>query len=341
MDLTDLGLTRHFRSQLTSGDDDTVGRVGEVHRDRIVVRTSGKDIALTLRSGRTTGEVAVGDWVTFDAESSTLRDVLERRTSLGRRAAGSGSGEQLIAANVDTMFIVTSCNADFNLARLERYLTLAATGGIMPVIVLTKADLVDDADDYRRKVERLSPIVTAVTVNALDVESLDQLGSWLRGGDTGVLVGSSGVGKSTILNALTGAELTTRSIREDDAKGRHTTTSRALKQTRTGGWLIDTPGIRQLALFDSADAIDEVFTDVSELLENCRFSDCSHETEPGCAVRAAIENGLLEPDRLRRWRKLHLEDRYSVETAEEKRTRQKAFSKQVRSAIDGRRGSKR
>ena len=339
--LKDLGWSRHFQTQTEADDTASYGRVGEVHRTQITVRTPEEEIALVLEAGRSTGEIAVGDWVRFDPEKSLLLEVFERKTALHRRAPGTSGTEQLIAANVDTLFIVTSCNADFNPARLERYLTLASAGGIIPVIVLTKADLSDDADDLRRQAERLSPLATAISVNALDATSLEQLSFWLKDGDTGVLVGSSGVGKSTILNTLTGADFATQGVREDDAKGRHTTTARSLRQTRGGGWLIDTPGIRQLSLTGSADAIDEVFADVADLLGNCKFSDCAHEVEPGCAILAAIDEGSLDPERLRRWRKLHLENSLNSETAQETRSRQKTFSKHVRTAVGGKRGAKR
>lgn len=337
--LSDLGWSRHFQAQASPDDPGETGRVGEVHRDRITVRTTGDDVMLA--SDRSTGEIAVGDWVQFDREAFGVLKVYDRKSALRRRAPGTTNVEQLMAANVDTLFIVTSCNADFNLARLERYLTLAASGDIMPVIVLTKADLSDEADDLRAQAERLSPLAVAVTVNALDPASLDALLPWVREGETAALVGSSGVGKSTIMNALTGAQAATQGIREDDAKGRHTTTSRSLLRTRSGGWLVDTPGIRQLAVVDSADAIDAVFADVIDLAARCRFSDCLHESEPGCAVRDAINAGTLDADRVRRWRKLRLEDRYGSETPDETRARQKTFSKQVRAVTGPRRGPKR
>ena len=339
--LTDLGWGHHFQSQVEVDDIASYGRVSEVHRAQILVRTPEKEINLVLEAGLTTGEVAVGDWVRFDAQKCLLLEVFERKTALHRRAPGTSGAEQLIAANVDTLFIVTSCNADFNPARLERYLTLASAGGIIPVIVLTKADLSEEADDLRRQAERLSPLATAVSVNALEPTSLAQLSSWLKEGETGVLVGSSGVGKSTILNTLTGGDAATQGVREDDAKGRHTTTSRSLRQTRAGGWLIDTPGIRQLSLTGNPDAIDEVFADVAELLGGCRFSDCAHEVEPGCAILAAIEAGTLDPERHRRWRKLHLESSHNSETTQQTKSRQKTFSKHVRTTISGRRGQKK
>lgn len=320
---TNFGLDHRFQSQLDPNEKAILGRVSEVHRDRIMVLTVTDEVEVTLGPDVSSGELAVGDWITFEPERRNLLAILDRLSTLSRKAAGSDSTEQLIASNVDTLFIVTSCNADFNVARLERYLTLAASAEIMPVIVLTKADLVNATNDYRRKAEQLSPIATVVTINALDPKSVIQLDTWMCDGKTGTLVGSSGVGKSTILNALTDADALTQGAREDDAKGRHTTTSRSLKRTRSGGWLIDTPGIRQLALVEGAYAIDKVFSEISELVEHCRFSDCSHEVEPGCAVRAAVVDGVLDPGRVDRWRKLHLEDSSSIEP----RTRQKTSQK--------------
>lgn len=337
--LADLGWDAHFQSQVGPDEIGPVGRVGDVHRHRIVVRTTGEDV--TLEPDRAAGEIAVGDWVQYDGDRNAVLKVFERKTAIHRRAAGTAAGEQLMAANVDTLFIVTSCNADFNPARLERYLTLAVAGDIAPVIVLTKADLSDNAEDLRQQAARLSALAEAVTVNALDQGSVDQLLAWLQDGETGALVGSSGVGKSTILNALTGAQTLTQGVREVDAKGRHTTTSRSLLRTRSGGWLIDTPGIRQLAVVDSADAIDTVFSDVTDLAGACRFSDCFHESEPGCAVNAAIEAGTLDAGRLQRWRKLHLEDRDSAEASIDPRSRHKTSVRQGRSASAGKRGARR
>ncbi len=323
-DLAGLGWSAHFARQIQS--DETPARISAVHRDRLEALSSQG--LLSLISHEETGRFAVGDWVVCDG--STVARRLEPLTSIGRRAAGEEAKGQIIATNVDTLGIVTSCNADFNPARLERYLAICAAGGALPLIILTKADLATDAEDYRQQAQRLSPLATAVAINACDPEDVARLEPWCRNGQTLALVGSSGVGKTTIQNSLTGIADATQGIREDDAKGRHTTTSRALRPTLAGGWLIDTPGMRELRLTDAADGIDQVFADITELTNACRFSDCRHETEPGCAVLSAIEDGRLDPARLARWQKLQREDQYNTEAVHEAHARYRRFSKMAK-----------
>jgi ribosome biogenesis GTPase len=323
-DLAGLGWSAHFARQIQS--DETPARISAVHSDRLEALSSQG--LLSLISHEETGRFAVGDWVVCDG--STVARRLEPLTSIGRRAAGEEAKGQIIATNVDTLGIVTSCNADFNPARLERYLAICAAGGALPLIILTKADLATDAEDYRQRAQRLSPLATAVAINACDPEDVARLEPWCRNGQTLALVGSSGVGKTTIQNSLTGIADATQGIREDDAKGRHTTTSRALRPTLAGGWLIDTPGMRELRLTDAADGIDQVFADITELTNACRFSDCRHETEPGCAVLSAIEDGRLDPARFARWQKLQREDQYNTEAVHEAHARYRRFSKMAK-----------
>ncbi|MEO9824671.1 MAG: ribosome small subunit-dependent GTPase A [Paracoccaceae bacterium] len=332
--LSDLGWSDHFARQLNGA---IPYRVSQVHRASVTVLSEAGEHHFSAPMG--TGAIAVGDWVT--AVEDTIDHVLTRQSVLERRTAGSDVKLQLIAANVTTLAIVTSCNADFNEARLERYLVLAAEAGCLPLIVLTKADQCDDARAYQIKAERLSPLVTALAINAKDPDEVERLSPWVKSGDTLALVGSSGVGKTTLRNALTGQSAATQDIREDDARGRHTTTARAMVQTKLGGWLIDTPGMRALRLSGASDGISAVFEDLEELAATCRFNDCAHETEPGCAIQSAVQDGSIDQARLKRWRKLVTEEERNTETIAQARARDKGFGKMVKGAVaqkKGRRG---
>lgn len=336
--LSDLGWSSHFAAQAAADPSYAPFRVSAVHRDRLTgLSPDGEGLLLT--PGRPTGDFAVGDWVLTD-EQRRVQHLLERRSLLQRRAAGTGAESQLIAANVDVLFIVSSCNADFNLPRLERYLALAHQAGCYPVVVLTKADTCSDVAEYVSQAEKLAPFLTVLAINALDPDNVSQVLTWCPAGQTGALVGSSGVGKTTLANGMTGQSAATGGIREDDARGRHTTTARALRRMQNGGWLIDTPGMRALRLLDAQDGVDEVFSDLMELAEDCRFSDCQHQAEPGCAVQAAIAADVLDPARLERWRKLRREDQRNSETVAQSRARDKAFGKMVRSVMQDKKSRK-
>ncbi len=321
----DLGWTRHFAAQ-ADADKTHPLRITDVHRDAVIALDPHGQQRLSVPEG--IGPLAVGDWIA--SRNGAVTQIFDRQTTLARRAAGEDARSQLIAANVDTLGIVTSCNADFNERRLERYLVLAADAGCLPLVVLTKADQADRPEDYTRRTTALSPLITALAIDATDPLELKRLHPWCRAGDTLALVGSSGVGKTTIRNGLTGEAAATQAIREDDARGRHTTTARSLVRTTAGGWLIDTPGMRALRLFDVSDGLESVFADIEDLARNCRFNDCAHDTEPGCAVQAAIASGTLDTDRLRRRQKLKAEDRRNTETIAEARARDKGFGKMVR-----------
>ncbi len=328
--LNDLGWSDVFARQLTDDDASlSPARVTEVQRDRLRVLTlTGAQMLIPTELA---GAYAVGDWVLSDATHAVRR--LEAKSDLVRKAAGHTAAAQRIAANVDTLGIVTSCNADFNVARLERYLTLAATAGCLPLVILTKADQTEDARSYVGQAERLSPMVTAIALNAKNPDEVARLHPWCSDGQTLALVGSSGVGKTTLRNALTGSAEATQGVREDDAKGRHTTTFRSLVPTPTGGWLIDTPGMRELQLADMQEGIAEVFDDIVELAAGCKFRNCAHESEPGCAVRAAVEAGDLAPERLARWRKLEAEDAHNSLSLAQARAKDKSFGKMVKSVM--------
>ncbi|MBQ0803258.1 MAG: ribosome small subunit-dependent GTPase A [Sulfitobacter sp.] len=311
--LADLGWSAFFSDQLDPSEAALrPARIATVHRSRMSAETVDGPVRLLLPPKTNTTDFAVGDWVLLAADDNMLVRRLDRQ-SLLKRAAKGGRVPQLIAANLDTLFIVTSCNDDFNPARLERYLALANEAGTKPVIVLTKADKVDDTASFLDQAKALQRGLDVVTVNGKTPDAAAVLAPWCSNGQTVALVGSSGVGKSTLLNTLSGKTgedaQQTGGIREDDAKGRHTTTSRSLHAIKGGGWLIDTPGMRTLHVSDVSDGLDMLFAEITELAPNCKFRDCTHSHEPGCAVQAAVRAGTLDPARLERWRKLGDENR--------------------------------
>ncbi len=330
-----LGWRPFFQLQLVGDDPDAAhpARVLAVHRGRIdVAGETGLD-SIELSGHSAEFGIAVGDWVLIDPGGPRVIRVLDRFGVFRRRSAGTAAETQLIAANVDTVFVVTSANRDFNVARLERYLAIAYEAGALPVIVITKADMVDSIDEFVGRAARLAPGLLIEALDARDVDAVDGLRPFCESGQTVALLGSSGVGKSTLINTLAGTHQDTKAVREDDQRGRHTTTGRSMHPLSTGGWLIDTPGMRELQLVDVGDALDDVFAEVSRLAEACRFSDCSHQSEPGCAVLAAIEQGELDPERLRRYRKLLAEDRRNTETLAERRTRDRHFGKMIKTIL--------
>lgn len=335
--LADLGWAPVFQQQLTleEMEEFVPARVCAVQRTGITLRYEGGELEVPLGGRWFQGPVenrpTVGDWVLLDPGTGAVDRLLERKSLLKRMSVNRPGDIQLIAANVDTMFLVSSCNEEFSLSRMERYLTLAMDTGIQPVIVLTKADLVEDADGYREQVRSLGRELIVEVVNALAPDDLDGLRVWCRKGQTITLLGSSGVGKSTIINSLAGAEVqATGAIREEDSKGRHTTTHRSLHLLAGGGLLLDSPGMRELGIADVESGISSAFADVEALAGQCRFNDCAHRTEPGCAVRAAIEAGELDERRLESYRKLRREEVYNTETVAERHARARQFSRMVK-----------
>jgi ribosome biogenesis GTPase len=321
------------------------GRVAIQHRGAYVLLSEEGEVWANV-SGRlrhaadSTAELpAVGDWVAYDlpagAERAAVHAILPRRSAFRRKQAGFETAEQVVAANVDVLFLVTSLNQDLNVRRIERYMTLAWESGADPVVVLTKADLCPDVEPALALVGSVTFGVPVHVTSALTGAGFDDVRAHLEGGRTGAAVGSSGVGKSTLINGLCGEErLATREIR-DDGRGRHTTSHRELIVLPGTGCVIDTPGMRELQLWDSAEGLERAFEDVDAVIAECRFSDCAHDTEPGCAVQAAIGDGSLDAERFDSYQKLqrelhYLEIRHDARARSEARKRWRAINKEAR-----------
>ncbi len=329
--LLQLGWCPFFQQQLSLeewGSHD-LGRIVGHHRSIIDVMTEHGRTTLSLTSSMPL--LTVGDWVLLDRDGRFNR-ALDRISLFSRKAAGTRISEQLIAANIDTVFVVCSLNDDFNLNRIERYLALAGDVGVEPVVVLTKSDCCNDPRTYVRQVQSLNALMMVEAVNALDSASTKVLESWCGAGKTVAFLGSSGVGKSTLINTLLGqARQSTATIRDDDGKGRHTTTSRSLHIMPAGGILLDTPGMRELQLADCEQGVNEVFSDISDLAAQCRFADCQHQKEPGCSVRAAVQSGHLDERRLASYHKLMREQAINGASLAEKRAKDRSLSRYYRS----------
>ncbi len=310
------GLTPFFSAQAALYPDETIGRVISQGRDIFKVITEDAEFFAEVSGKcRSLGTFpAVGDFVMLDRASGEnghgqIQHVLARKSVFERKAAGHKSGTQVVAANIDIVFICSSLNNDFNLRRLERYLSIAWNSGAMPVVVLTKSDICDDTEEKLAEASDVAIGADVLVTSGFIDDTLVKLRAYLKEDVTAAFIGSSGVGKSTLINALAGDSLLkTAAIRQDDDKGRHTTTRRELIALPQGGVVIDTPGMREIGL-DSAD-LAKAFSDIDALAAQCRFRDCTHKAEPGCAVRAAVESGALDDNRLESYLKLKKEARY-------------------------------
>lgn len=342
-----LGWAAHFEDAFTShrAEGLSPARVAREDRERyLVLDETGEHTAEV--SGRfrhhahtATDFPTVGDWVALRKEpdgSAQITALLPRRAAFTRKVPGETTEAQVLAANIDTVFLVTGLDGNFNLHRIERFLAATWDGGGNPVIVLNKADLADDLETRIAEVEAIAFGVPVVAVSALTEDRLASLEPWLTPGATVALLGSSGVGKSTLTNALLGeARLDTGASREADSKGRHTTTRRELVPLPGGALLIDTPGLRELQLWGEESGLDQVFPDLAALTSECRFRDCAHRSEPGCAILLAVEEGRLEAGRVEAWRKMqrelaHLERRRSTRALSEETAKWKQITKSMR-----------
>ena len=338
--LPQLGWNHFFQQQLSLEEYETCTPARVFGQERSVLQLITEHGAFSLPVTAAMGPMTVGDWVLLD-RADRFHRALDRSSLFIRKAAGAKNRRQLISANVDTVFLVSSMNQDFNLNRLERYLALTAEADVESVVVLTKADCCENPQEFISRSHALGESLDVIAVNSLDRNSVNQLTPWCQLGKTVAFLGSSGVGKSTLINTLLGeAVQRTQSIRQDDDKGRHTTTSRSMHLLPSGALVLDTPGMRELQLVDCEQGVDETFSEISDLARRCRFSDCRHQDEPDCAVREAIESGEVDERRLRSYRKLMKEQAFNSATLAERRAQDRKFVKHVRSVIKSKKGAR-
>lgn len=325
MDLRELGWNQFFEEHFTDFKRKGLvpARVIREHKHIYRVHTDQGPIAASL-AGKIDFDATVkadyptvGDWVAVtlipNEHKAVIRAILPRKSKFTRKSASKADEEQVIAVNIETVFIVTSLDEDFNLRRIERYLVLAWDSGADPVIILNKSDLCDDIEYYIKEIKFIAPDVPIHPISATEGQGIEPLFEYLGSGKTVSLLGSSGVGKSTIINTILGIErLAVAPVREDDSKGRHTTTHRELILLPQGGAMIDNPGMRQLHLWVDQDGINRAFEDIALIAENCKFRNCSHDHEPGCAVLEALEEGKIDFQRIENFQKL----KYEIELLE-------------------------